>query len=77
LLGRKRAIYGAGPRGARLPSRRPDPIASPEKPLSDNQFEATFRDCARNPVRPLSDVSVRGALAAIGRLETLADTRDC
>ena len=25
-----------------------DPIGSPEKPLSDAQFEAKFRDCARN-----------------------------
>ena len=50
-----------------------DPIGSPKKPLTDDQFEAKFRDCARNAVRPLSGPSVDAALAAIGRLETLAD----
>ena len=53
-----------------------DPIGSPQKPLSDAQFEAKFRDCARNAVRPLSDASVDAVLAAIGRLETLADARE-
>jgi 2-methylcitrate dehydratase PrpD len=53
-----------------------DPIGSPQKPLSDAQFEAKFRDCARNAVQPLSNASVDAALAAIGRLETLADARD-
>src|SRR6266404_6216877 len=53
-----------------------DPIGSPEKPLSDAQFEAKFRDCARNVVRPLPDASVDEALAAIGRLEMLADARE-
>jgi hypothetical protein len=54
----------------------PDPIGSPEKPLTDAQFEAKFRDCARNAVRPLSGPSVDAALAAIGRLETLAGARE-
>jgi hypothetical protein len=76
LLRRKRVIYGAGSRGARLPSRRPDPIGSPEKPLSGNQFEATFRDYARNAARPLSDAGVCGVLATIGRLGALADARE-
>jgi 2-methylcitrate dehydratase PrpD len=53
-----------------------DPIGSPQKPLSDAQFEAKFRDCARNAVRPLSGASVDAALAAIGRLEALPDARD-
>ena len=53
-----------------------DPIGSPEKPLSDAQFEAKFRDSARNVVRPLPDASVDEALAAIGRLEMLADARE-
>jgi 2-methylcitrate dehydratase PrpD len=52
-----------------------DPIGSPQKPLSDAQFEAKFRDCARNAVRPLSDASVDAVLTAIERLETLADAR--
>jgi 2-methylcitrate dehydratase PrpD len=53
-----------------------DPIGLPQKPLSDAQFEAKFRDCARNAVRPLSDASVDTVLAAIERLETLADVRE-
>jgi hypothetical protein len=53
-----------------------DPIGSPEKPLSDAQFEAKFRDCARNAVRPLPDASVDAALTAIRRLEMLPDARE-
>src|SRR5271169_4872148 len=45
-----------------------DPIGSPQKPLSDGQFEAKFRDCARNAARPLSDASVDQTLATISRL---------
>ena len=43
-----------------------DPIGSPEKPLTNAQLEAKFRDCARNAVQPLSDASLDGLLAAIG-----------
>jgi 2-methylcitrate dehydratase PrpD len=50
-----------------------DPIGSPEKPVSDAQLEAKFRDCARNAVRLLSDADVDAALAAIRRLHTLED----
>jgi 2-methylcitrate dehydratase PrpD len=53
-----------------------DPIGSPEKPLSDARLAAKFRDCARNAVQPLPEASVDAALAAIGRLETLADARE-
>ena len=53
-----------------------DPIGSPGKPLSDAQFEAKFRDCAGNAVRPLSDARVDVALEAIKRLETLPDARE-
>jgi 2-methylcitrate dehydratase PrpD len=52
-----------------------DPIGSPQKPLTNTQFEAKFRDCARNAVRPLSDSSVDTVLAAIERLEMLPDSR--
>ncbi len=52
-----------------------DPIGSPRNPLSDAQFEAKFRDCARNARRPLAATSVDAVLAAIARLETLADAR--
>ena len=53
-----------------------DPIGSPEKPLSDAQLAAKFRDCARNAMQPLPTASVDAALATIGRLETLADARE-
>jgi 2-methylcitrate dehydratase PrpD len=53
-----------------------DPIGSPEKPLTNAQLEAKFRDCARNAVQPLSDESLDGLLASIGRLETLSDARE-
>jgi 2-methylcitrate dehydratase PrpD len=52
-----------------------DPIGSPEKPLTNAQLETKFRDCARNAAQPLSDASLNGLLAAIGRLETLPDAR--
>jgi 2-methylcitrate dehydratase PrpD len=53
-----------------------DPIGSPEKPLSNAQLEAKFRDCAHNAARPLPDASLDAALTAIGRLETLPDARE-
>jgi len=53
-----------------------DPIGSPQKPLTITQFEAKFRDCARNARHPLPDAKVDAALAAIGRLEALPDARD-
>ena len=53
-----------------------DPIGSPQKPLTNAQLEAKFRDCARNAVRPLSDASVDELLAAIGRFETLPVARE-
>ena len=52
------------------------PIGSPDKPLTNVQLETKFRDCARNAVQPLSEASVDGVLAAIGRLETLPDGRE-
>ena len=53
-----------------------DPIGSPEKPLTDAQLDAKFRDCARNAVQPLSDGSLDGVLAAIRLLETLPDAQE-
>ena len=51
------------------------PTGSPEKPLTNAQLEDKFRDCASNAVQPLSEASLDGLLAAIGRLETLPDAR--
>ncbi len=53
-----------------------DPSGSPRKPLTKAQFEAKFRDCARNAAQPLSDAGVDAALATIERLETLPDARE-
>jgi 2-methylcitrate dehydratase PrpD len=53
-----------------------DPIGSPAQPLSNARLEAKFRDCASNAVQPLSEASLDGLLAAIGRLETLPDARE-
>ena len=45
-----------------------DPIGSPQKPLSDAQFDAKFRDCAAgDAVRPPPDASIDTALAMIAR----------
>jgi len=62
--------------GRRVTVEATDPIGSPDKPLTDAQFEAKFRDCARNAVQPLPDTKVDAVLAAIARLETLPDARD-
>jgi len=53
-----------------------DPIGSPQKPLTDAQFEGKFRDCARNAVQSLSDASIDATLARIARLEALSDARE-
>ena len=53
-----------------------DPIGSPQKPLSDAQFEAKFRDCAGNAVRPLAGSQVDAVLAVIKRLEAVANAQD-
>ena len=53
-----------------------DPIGSPHKRLTDAQFQAKFRDCARNAVQPLSDATIDAALTRIARLEALSDARE-
>jgi 2-methylcitrate dehydratase PrpD len=53
-----------------------DPIGSPQKPLSEAQFEAKFRDCASNAARALPEVQVDAALATIRALETIPDARE-
>ena len=53
-----------------------DPIGSPQQTLTDAQFEAKFRDCARNAVQPLSDASIDATLARIAGLEVLSDARE-
>jgi len=62
--------------GRRVTVEATAPIGSPGKPLTNAQFEAKFRDCARNAVQPLPDATVDAVLAAIARLEALPDARD-
>ena len=53
-----------------------EPSGSPARPLTDAQFEAKFRDCARNALRPLSNESVDAALSRVQQLDRVADVRD-
>src|SRR5215472_1254230 len=53
-----------------------DPSGSPQNPLSDAQFEAKFRDCARNALRPLSNESVDAVLSRVRQLDRVADVRE-
>jgi len=62
--------------GSSLTIEATDPIGSPEKPLSDAQLEAKFRDCARNAVCLLPDADVDAVLASIWHLDKLSDLRE-
>jgi 2-methylcitrate dehydratase PrpD len=62
--------------GRSVTVRASDPIGSPQKPLTKAQFEAKFRDCARNAVQPLSDTKLDAVLATIEQLATLPDARE-
>ena len=53
-----------------------EPSGSPARPLTDAQFEAKFRDCARNALRPLSNESVDAVLSRVQQLDRVADVRD-
>jgi 2-methylcitrate dehydratase PrpD len=50
-----------------------DALGSPERPLSDIQLEAKFRDCAAHAVRPISATTVDQAIEWIQHLETYDD----
>lgn len=52
------------------------PSGSPEKPLSDVQLEAKFRDCAAHAVRPISSQVVGYALQLVEHLEEAADATE-
>jgi hypothetical protein len=49
------------------------PSGSPEKPLSDAQLQAKFRDCASHAVRPISEAVVEQAIQLINRLDDWPD----
>jgi 2-methylcitrate dehydratase PrpD len=78
------AVRDDAPEGwARLDVRRTDgraasrettsPSGSPEKPLSDAQLEAKFRDCAAHAVRPISSQVVGHAIQLVEHLDEAAD----
>jgi 2-methylcitrate dehydratase PrpD len=50
-----------------------DPVGSPQRPLSDAQLAAKFRDCAGNARHPLPEAAIDASLAMIGQLEALPD----
>jgi 2-methylcitrate dehydratase PrpD len=52
------------------------PLGSPEKPLSVEQFEMKFMECARNAVRPLSEDTARAAAHMIRNLEEQRDVSE-
>ena len=45
------------------------PSGAPEKPLSDAQLRAKFRDCAANAVHPLADEVVEQAMELVFHLD--------
>jgi 2-methylcitrate dehydratase PrpD len=84
---RGEAAAEARPRDwARLTVRRTDgrtatretatPLGSPERPLSEAQSAAKFRDCAANAVRPLDGPAVDRLLGSLARLEELPRAAD-
>jgi 2-methylcitrate dehydratase PrpD len=88
ILGLSHRIQGAvredTPDGwARLTVRRTDgraaslettsPSGSPEKPLSDAQRHAKFRDCAAHAMRPISQEVIEQAIQLINHLDNQVD----
>lgn len=58
-------------RSATLTSTQPS--GSPERPLSDTQLAAKFRDCAANALRPIPAAVVERAIETVTHLEDAAD----
>jgi len=49
------------------------PSGSPEKPLSDAQLHAKFRDCAAHAMRPISQEVIEQAIQLINHLDNQVD----
>jgi 2-methylcitrate dehydratase PrpD len=49
------------------------PAGSPEKPLSDAQLQAKFRDCAAHAVKPIPEEVVEQAIQLICHLDDSPD----
>jgi 2-methylcitrate dehydratase PrpD len=50
-----------------------NPSGSPEKPLSDAQLQAKFRDCAAHAVKPIPKEAVEQAVQLIYHLDDIPD----
>jgi 2-methylcitrate dehydratase PrpD len=76
----------AAPTWAQITVRRADgreaslettsPSGSPQKPLSDAQLQAKFRDCAAHAVRPIAGEVVERAMRFIQQLEDATEATD-
>ncbi len=52
------------------------PSGSPEKPLSDAQLCAKFRDCAAHAVKPLPEEAVEGAIRFVQQMEDATEATE-
>jgi 2-methylcitrate dehydratase PrpD len=52
------------------------PSGSPERPLSDAQLQAKFRDCAAHAIRPIPSVEVERTIHLVYQLDAAAEARD-
>jgi 2-methylcitrate dehydratase PrpD len=60
--------------GRTMAAEATDPLGSPQRPLSDAQLQAKFRDCAFNARLPIADADVDAGIAMIYGLEKVPDT---
>jgi hypothetical protein len=52
------------------------PSGSPERPLSDMQLAAKFRDCAAHAARPLAQATIEHAIDHIWHLDKAIDATE-
>ncbi len=52
------------------------PLGNPEKPMSQAQFEAKFRDCASHAIKPLSEKKIARLTGLVNNLEQLDDVTE-
>ena len=52
------------------------PSGSPDKPLTDAQLQAKFRDCAAHALRPIPQEAVEHAMQLIAHLDDSPDAME-
>lgn len=52
---------------------RDSPLGHPDRPLSDAQLHAKFRECGKNAIRPPDPARMETIIATVMSLETLQD----